>query len=67
MPPAPARPAKDIDRPPFMVTLGLLPPYMAEDVEKAYLAQIKDIRPDLGGDRSRSTTCKTPTCRPRST
>lgn len=34
-----------------MVTLGLLPPYTAEDVEKAYLAKIKDIRPDLGGDR----------------
>jgi hypothetical protein len=50
MPPAPARPAKDIDRPPFMVKLGLMPPYMAEDVEKAYLARIKDIRPDLGGD-----------------
>jgi hypothetical protein len=33
-----------------MVTLGLLPPYMAEDVEKAYLARIKEIRPDLGGD-----------------
>src|SRR5438874_7610955 len=50
MPPVPARPAKDIDRPPFMVKLGLMPPYMAEDVEKAYLARIKDIRPDLGGD-----------------
>jgi hypothetical protein len=34
-----------------MVTLGLLPPYTAEDVEKAYLAKLKDIRPDLGGDR----------------
>jgi hypothetical protein len=33
-----------------MVKLGLMPPYMAEDVEKAYLARIKDIRPDLGGD-----------------
>jgi hypothetical protein len=50
MPPVPARPPHDIDRPPFMVKLGLLPPYMAEDVEKAYLARIKDIRPDLGGD-----------------
>jgi hypothetical protein len=50
MPPNPARPAKDIDRPPYMVKLGLMPPYMAEDVEKAYLAKIKDIRPDLGGD-----------------
>jgi hypothetical protein len=34
-----------------MVKLGLLPPYTAEDVEKAYLLKIKDIRPDLGGDR----------------
>jgi hypothetical protein len=34
-----------------MVALGLLPPYTAEDVEKAYLAKLKDIRPDLGGDR----------------
>jgi hypothetical protein len=34
-----------------MVILGLLPPYLAEDVEKAYLAKLKDIRPDLGGDR----------------
>src|ERR1043165_9942381 len=50
MPPVPARPAKDIDRPPFMVKLGLMPPYMAEDVEKAYLARLKEIRPDLGGD-----------------
>lgn len=50
MPPNPARPAKEIDRPPFMVKLGLMPPYMAEDIEKAYLAKIKDIRPDLGGD-----------------
>jgi hypothetical protein len=44
------RPANEIERPPFMVTLGLMPPYMAEDVEKAYLARVKDIRPDLGGD-----------------
>jgi hypothetical protein len=33
-----------------MVKLGLMPPYMADDVEKAYLAKIKEIRPDLGGD-----------------
>jgi hypothetical protein len=31
--------------------LGLLPPYTAEDVEKAYLTKLKEIRPDLGGDR----------------
>ena len=51
MPPVPSKPAKDYDRPIFMARLGLLPPYTAEDVEKAYLAKIKDIRPDLGGDR----------------
>ncbi|MCI0335382.1 MAG: hypothetical protein L0228_19410 [Planctomycetes bacterium] len=51
MPPAPSKPAKEYDRPAYMVTLGLLPPYTAEDVERAYLAKIKDIRPDLGGDR----------------
>jgi hypothetical protein len=34
-----------------MVVLGLLPPYTADDVERAYLAKIKEIRPDLGGDR----------------
>ncbi len=50
MPDAPANSAKEVERPPFMVKLGLLPPYMPEDVEKAYLARIKDIRPDLGGD-----------------
>ena len=50
MPDAPANSAKEVERPPFMVKLGLLPPYMPEDVEKAYLAHIKDIRPDLGGD-----------------
>src|SRR4051812_40790419 len=50
MPPVPPKPAKEIERPPCMVTLGLMPPYMAEDIEKAYLARVKDIRPDLGGD-----------------
>jgi hypothetical protein len=40
----------DVERPACMVTLGLLPPYMPEDVEKAYLAKVKEIRPDLGGD-----------------
>lgn len=50
MPPLPPRSNNDIDRPAFMATLGLMPPYMAEDVEKAYLAKVKEIRPDLGGD-----------------
>ncbi len=40
----------DVKRPACMVTLGLMPPYMPEDVEKAYLAKVKEIRPDLGGD-----------------
>lgn len=51
MPPVPSKPVKDYDRPACMASLGLLPPYTAEDVERAYLARIKDIRPDLGGDR----------------
>jgi hypothetical protein len=38
-------------RPAYMVTLGLMPPYSAEDVEKAYHGKLKEIRPDLGGDR----------------
>ena len=46
----PTRPASDVERPAFMVVLGLLPPYMPEDIEKAYLARVKEIRPDLGGD-----------------
>jgi len=40
----------DVERPACMVVLGLMPPYMPEDVEKAYLAKVKQIRPDLGGD-----------------
>jgi len=40
----------ETERPAFMATLGLLPPYLPEDVEKAYLARVKEIRPDLGGD-----------------
>lgn len=47
----PSKPTTTYERPPYMVTLGLLPPYTAEDVEKGYLAKIKEIRPDLGGDR----------------
>jgi hypothetical protein len=34
-----------------MATLGLMPPYQDQDVEKAYHARLKEIRPDLGGDR----------------
>lgn len=43
-------PTHEVERPACMATLGLLPPYMPEDVEKAYLAKVKEIRPDLGGD-----------------
>jgi len=32
-----------------MVTLGLLPPYAAEDVKQAYLAKVKTAHPDVGG------------------
>jgi hypothetical protein len=39
-------------RPKFMVTLGLLPPYTAEDVEQAYLAKVKDLRPPGVNDES---------------
>jgi hypothetical protein len=46
----PGQPAQEFERPAFMVTLGLLPPYMAEDIENAYRARVKEIRPDLGGD-----------------
>src|ERR1044072_5952374 len=51
MPPISKKSAHDGDRPACMVTLGLLPPFTAEDVEKAYLLKLKDIRPDLSGDR----------------
>jgi hypothetical protein len=48
---APRQAASADSRPECMATLGLLPPYTAEDVEKAYLTKLKEIRPDLGGDR----------------
>lgn len=51
MPPETQNQTTDYARPACMVTLGLLPPYTAEDVERAYLSKIKEIRPDLGGDR----------------
>jgi hypothetical protein len=51
MPPDPNKPKTEIERPACMVTLGLMPPYAPEDVEKAYLTKLKEIRPDLGGDR----------------
>ena len=36
-------------RPDFMVTLGLAPPYAAEDVKAAYLSKAKELHPDHGG------------------
>jgi hypothetical protein len=36
-------------RPPFMVLLGLNPPYAAEDVKAAYLDKAKSAHPDRGG------------------
>jgi hypothetical protein len=51
MPTTPSKPSSGKDRPDYMVILGLMPPYSSEDVEKAYHAKLKEIRPDLGGDR----------------
>jgi hypothetical protein len=51
MPHNSSMPEKEYQRPACMVTLGLLPPYTPEDIEKAYLGKLKAIRPDLGGDR----------------
>jgi hypothetical protein len=39
----------DPQRPHFMVTLGLLPPYTAEDVRMAYREKAKAVHPDRGG------------------
>src|SRR6476646_5417365 len=39
-------------RPAFMVTLGLMPPYTAEDVEQAYIRKIGEIRPAATADQS---------------
>ena len=36
-------------RPPFMVTLGLLPPYTREDVQAAYREKARTAHPDRGG------------------
>jgi hypothetical protein len=36
-------------RPDFMIALGLLPPYSADDVHKAYKARALVVHPDRGG------------------
>ena len=51
MPSSESSSRRDAGRPEYMVTLGLMPPYTAEDIEKAYHLKLKEIRPDLGGDR----------------
>jgi hypothetical protein len=38
-----------------MVTLGLLPPYTAEDVQNAYRTKAKSTHPDRGGDAASFT------------
>jgi len=40
---------REQQRPPFMVTLGLLPPYTREDVQAAYREKAKTAHPDRGG------------------
>ena len=42
--------APNDDRPDFMVLLGLLPPYLEEDIRKAYKEKAKVLHPDRGGD-----------------
>ena len=37
------------NRPAYMITLGLAPPYAAEDVKQAYLEKAKLALPDRGG------------------
>jgi hypothetical protein len=41
----------DGGRPDFMVLLGLLPPYTADDVHKAYKARALEAHPDRGGSK----------------
>ncbi len=43
--------AEEFVRPDFMVQLGLLPPYAAEDVHKAYKACALKAHPDRGGSK----------------
>lgn len=39
-----------LQRPDFMVVLGLLPPYVLEDVREAYRQRVLTAHPDRGGD-----------------
>src|SRR5262249_12799891 len=41
--------SSDPDRPEFMATLGLLPPYTLQDVKAAYRAKAMETHPDRGG------------------
>ena len=36
-------------RPDFMIVLGLMPPYMQDDVKQAFLEKVKTAHPDHGG------------------
>ena len=49
-PPAPSASPSSQANPPFLVTLGLLPPVTEEDVKQAYFAKAKEMHPDRGGD-----------------
>lgn len=39
----------EVQRPPFMAILGLLPPYTLEDIQAAYREKVKLAHPDRGG------------------
>jgi len=45
-------------RPPFMVTLGLLPPYTLEDIHAAYREKSKIAHPDRGGTSAEFQTLR---------
>jgi len=48
--PSPAASPSPHAPPPFLATLGLLPPVTEEDVKQAYLAKAMAMHPDRGGD-----------------
>jgi hypothetical protein len=45
-------------RPPFMVTLGLLPPYTLQDIHAAYREKSKTVHPDRGGTAAEFQTLR---------